>query len=1186
VAPGVGRLARLGLLVVVVFFAAAGDGLGTFPFLGPAAALANGHPSSEPWRAVGTLTSSWADNTPGSSFTVDEAEPVAGSEPEIRFQRISLEQGLSQSSVLSILQDRQGLMWFGTLDGLNRYDSYEFKVYRHDPADPHSPDPGSIGLILEDQVGMLWIVAGSSYLNRYDRDLDRFTRYRLVSDDAEGGTDLIWTVYEDSGGTVWVGTYRNGLHRYDRQADQFIQYRHHPDDVHSLSDDRVYAIYEDHQGALWIGTKSGLNRLDRETDRFTAYRHDPDDPGSLGSDIVQLVFEDQAGRLWVTTYPVGLEQFDREAGRVIARYQHDPNNPQSIDRTDRITDVHVDSRGLLWIQHFDGRLDRFDPETGIFRRYRHDPDDPHSLSQGEVSFVVEDKAGTLWVGTTGGLDRYDSAADQFIHYRNNPRERDSLSSNDVMSFFEDRASVLWIGTWSKGLNLYAPYKEKFRHYQLDPDALDSVQNNVVNSIYRDRTGTLWIGTDAGLNRLDPKTGELTRYVHDPEDPRSLSLGWVGSIYEDTAGRLWIGTQGGLNRLDRQTGRFTRYQVVPSGEYTLGIGTIRSIYQDGSGVIWLAKHRQGLCEFDPQTDECVQYLYAPEDALSPHNMATTVYEDSAGTLWIGTQGGLHEFDRDTKMFTAYEHDPKDPQSLSGSYVAAIYEDRTGTLWVGTNRGGLNRFDRETKTFTRYSERDGLPSSAALGILEDTQGHLWLSTNKGLSEFDPRAETFRNYDSSDGLQSNEFIGGAYHRTADGAMLFGGVNGFNIFWPEEIQDNPTIPPVVLTSLTQGGEAVVVGKAVESVTDVTFEWPNNFFEFEFAALDFTQPDRNQYAYMLEGFRDESWNYIGTRRFGKYTNLPGGTYTLRLRGSNSDGVWNEDGLSITVTIVPPFWDTWWFRGIVAAVLLACVVGGYRLRVRSVEARSRELEEQVQQRTAELRQEMEQRERIEEALRQSEAQQAVAAERSRLARDLHDAVTQTLFSASLLAEALPALWESDQGEGRRLLSELRQLSRGALAEMRTLLLELRPAALVETSLSDLLQQLGEAATGRMGVPVTLAVDGRCMLPSDVHVALYRIAQEALNNVVKHARASRVCVSLHCASSSAQIDSEQRQRVELQVADDGRGFDAAHVPPDRMGLGIIRERAQAIGATLDIDSQPGCGTRIVIVWPGAQGEELL
>ena len=1455
--------------------------------------------SSEP-EANPSATASTSVSEAAAYGTDTQAEslppPQRGFGSSIKFERITREDGLSQGTVSCIMQDSLGFMWFCTGDGLNRYDGYEFTVYRHDPDDPESMGPGENWAVYEDQAGMLWVWKYLGTLDRYDRNTDRFTRYDLFDPpDPESATsDWIWVLYEDSGGTIWAGTYRSGLQWYDRESDQFAQYRHDPDDPYSLSDDRVYAIYEDGNGVLWVGTKEGLNRLDRETGRFTHYRHDPDDPKSLGSDVVQQIFEDSSGRFWMATFGVGLEQFDRQTGEVVARYEHDPDDPTTIDVTNRIGDVYEDRGGLIWVVHFDRRLDRFDPETGAFVRYRHDPENPDSLSEGAVSFVAEDRTGNLWIGTTGGLNRYDPATDGFVQYHHDRADSHSLSSDAVLTFYEDQASVLWFGTGGSGLSLHDPRRTKFAHYYFQAPRDEPEENNIVNAVFEDSAGFVWTGTNAGLNRFDPITGQLIHFHHDPLNPDSLSPGWVSAIYEDQDGRFWVGTQSGLDELDRTTGRFIHYDDASADDFSLAIGAVMSIVEDDADVLWLARHRSGLCEFDPDAGECTIYAYNPEDSLNPQDMMGQVYKDREGTLWVGSEGGLLRFDRQTGTFTVYEHDPGDPQSLSNNDVRAVYEDRSGSFWVATNGGGLNRLDRSTGTFERYTDKLGLPSNMVQGILEDAQGNLWLSTSNGLSRFDPRAVMFRNYDTGDGLQGGEFLYGADHQNAAGKMYFGGVNGFNAFYPEEIRDHPFVPPVALTSLSQGGVEVDAGQAVESITEATFSWPNNFFEFEFAALSYSQPEKNQYAYMLEGFRDETWNYVGSKRFGRYTNLPGGTYTLRLKGSNSDSVWNEEGISLTITIVPPFWETWWFRGLAIALLALFGFAVYWQRVRGIRSRSQELERQVTSRTRELaalnaiasvvsrsldtqqilndavdkvlevtgleaggiyllqdrascggeegvlrvsahkglsaeliegtdnlvvgegfsgrvvqtgeplvvgdlasdprltrpvvresgfrfvaiaplvsraavcgtlfvmtrgeteftQQDVEllssigvqigvaienarlfaaEQRRAEQfrlinrvgreltliydvdevlgqvtrmiqkafgyyhvaigmvegdevvyrvgagelwddpafqfkparlkigaeglsgwvadtgeslmipdvsqdpryvwmrgsrtrseltvpvmvkgqvigvldvqsdrpnafddtdlAVLQSLAHQvgaavenvqlyeqgqraAVMEERSRLARDLHDAVTQTLFSASLIAEAVPASWEMDQQEGRQLLRELQQLTRGALAEMRTLLLELRPAALIETGLSDLLHQLGEAAAGRAGVPVSVEVSGDCVLPPDVHVVLYRVAQEALNNVVKHARASAVELILRCAAAP---DGAGR-RVELEIRDDGRGFDPEGIAPDHLGLGIMRERAETIGARLEVETSAGNGTRISLSWIDGQ-----
>lgn len=1051
----------------------------------------------------------------------------------LRFEYLTVDDGLSQSTVNALVQDRLGFMWIGTWDGLNRYDGYNFKVYKHDPDDPNSLSDNTIWSLHQDGQGILWIGTNRG-LDRFDPSTGQFIRYQHDPDNPQSlGRGTVGQVYQDRAGTLWVATWRGGLSRFDPQTETFVRYVHNPDDPHSILYDAVLCLYEDSTGAFWVGTWHGLDRMDRDSGQFTHYVHDPADPNSLSKGAVRAILEDAQGRLWVGTA--------------------------------------------------EGGLNRFDPQTGGFVHVRHDPKNESSLNSDAVWSAWLDHQRIMWIGTEAGLNRFDPAGERWVHYDYSPHDPYSMRQDAVSAIYEDRSGVMWFGTQANGIAKY-DRAEQFVHYWHDPSDPDSLVDNLVWTIFKTQDDAVWVGTAHGLSRLDPQTGRFRHYRHDPANPDSLGNDNVSALLEDSRGILWIGTADGLDRYDPARDHFVHYRsdilpnlTDPSGPMD---NHILCIYEDREGALWLGTNTRGVDRFDPLAETFKHYPGGfPDPASLWGSVIYAIEQTDDGALWIGSStAGVNRFDPATGEITHYLSDPDNiyegvRRGLTDNEVMAIYQDSRGLLWIGT-ASGLNRLDLATDTLTTYREKDGLPNDVVYGILEDEQGFLWLSTNKGLARFDPSAqsepvtETFKYFGTRDGLQSSEFDVLAYHRADDGQMFFGGVNGFNSFYPQDIVDNPYVPNVVLTSFTQGGVPVPSEKPIEYATKITLPWPHNFFEFEFAALSFRQPDKNRYAYMLEGF-DTGWRTAGTIRFCRYTNLPGGTYTLRIKGSNNDGVWNEQGMSVIIKVVPPFWRTWWFGTIVGLIVLGGVIGGYRWRVKSVEARNRELAEQVAQRTAELEQEMDQRRQIEDTLRVTETQQAVAAERSRLARDLHDAVTQTLFSAGLIAEVLPEMWEADPVEGRALLAELKQLSRGALAEMRTLLLELRPSALIETPLGDLLRQLAEALVGREGLPVQVSVEGQCNLPPDVHVALYRIAQEALNNVVKHAQARQVEVSLVC--------SEAPLRVGLTVRDDGKGFDRGQVPADHLGISIMQERADAIGARLDIDSAEGGGTQVSVVW---------
>lgn len=809
--------------------------------------------------------------------------PLLAQQQTIRFDHVTIAQGLSQSSVYAIIQDHQGFLWFGTDDGLNRYDGYQFKVYRYDPENPYSLSNNVVRTLLVDREGVLWVGTEGGGLNKFDVAAERFTYYLNRPEDPTSlSHNSVSHIYEDQAGSLWISTWGGGLNKLERATGKVVRYQNNPQDPATLSSDQVNQAYEDRSGALWIGTwGGGLNKFDRLTGKFTRYQADPNQPNSLNNDVILSMYEDHAGVFWIGTED-GLHTLNRTTGQ-FTRHLHDPQNPDSLSAND-VRAIYEDPSGMLWIGTMGGGLDRFDRTTQRFRHYRHDPKDPKSLGQDDIRTIYADQSGVIWVGTSlAGASKF-QREQKFITYHSNPENPQSLSDNAVFAFVEDRSGALWVGTWEGGLNKLDRQREAFTSYRNDPENPNSLSHNAVTSLYEDRMGTLWVGTwGGGLDKHEPQSDAFARFQHNPDDPQSLPEDRVSAIYEDRAGMLWIGTATGvLSSMDRATGCFTHYQIDP--EHTL------------------------------ETADNVIY---------------TIREDAAGMFWLATIAGLVKFDRTSEQFTIYRHDPDNPRSLSDNVVYALCESADGVLWIGTS-GGLNKFDRGTETFTVYREKDGLPNNVIYGILEDGQRRLWLSTNKGLSQFDPRAGQFTNYTFRDGLQGDEFNDGAYYKSPRGEMFFGGVNGFNAFFPDQVKANPHVPPVVLTDLQILNTSVPIGanvrgrvllnQSISTTPALKLSYKHYVFSLEFAALDFAIPEKNRYAYKLEGF-DEDWTPAGTRRFVTYTNLPPGQYTFRVKASNNDGIWNDNGLALRITMTPPPWKTWWAYTLYVLTVAGLIAG-------------------------------------------------------------------------------------------------------------------------------------------------------------------------------------------------------------------------------------------------------------------------
>ena len=816
------------------------------------------------------------------------------------FQHITSDDGLSNNTVRGIVQDRQGYLWFGTEDGLNRYDGYTFTTYRHSPQ-----DPGSIG------------------------------------------DDFIWALCLAPDGGVWAGTNDGGLSRFDPKTRRFRVWANDPGRPGSLSDNNVRSVCAAPDGAVWAGTQTGgLNRVDPAHGTCRVYRHQPGIPASLAHDSVLALCVDRSGTLWAGTNG-GLDRWDPAHGGFV-HHRPDPADSASLSNP-VVVAILEDDEGALWVGT-EGGLNRLDRATGRFTRYRHDARDPNSLPHDNVLSLYQDREGRLWVGTVGGAALLDRATGRFRSFQAERTRPDSFRSNLIITMTEDDGGTLWFGTGA-GASRHNPYNCRFGRIAPDPYHPNSLGAPTVRAIRMDRAGMLWVGlVDGGLDRIDLSAGRYTHWRHNHDDPASLGSDTVTALYEDRQGWLWIGTWGsGLDRMDRARGTFVHIRGNNGDPSTLSSNIIQAVTEDPRGNLWIGTEN-GLNRMDPATRKVTRFRHDPAspDSLSDNRVQSgALCFDRAGALWVGTWRGLNRMDPATGRCTRYLRNPADARGLGDSRVTAVTETADGRIWVGTYGGGLHLLGPDRRSFIRYTQADGLPSNVVYSIQEDRDGRLWLSTNSGLSRFDPASGRFRNFDVTDGLQSNQFFWGASDRSPDGRLFFGGVRGLNAFDPRAIRDNPHAPPVVLTAFRKFDRPVDFGMDLAWAPEITLDHTENFFSFEFAALDFVESSKNQYAYRLEGF-DRSWFRCGTRRYASYTNIGGGEYVFRVRASNNDGVWNREGTALRIRIRPPYWATGWFQGLAVLLLAAVLLGGYKLRIRRVLARQRELAELVSERTRQL----------------------------------------------------------------------------------------------------------------------------------------------------------------------------------------------------------------------------------------------
>jgi signal transduction histidine kinase/ligand-binding sensor domain-containing protein len=822
--------------------------------------------------------------------------------PNLQFIKLTIDDGLSSSIVSSILQDQRGFVWIATPDGLNRYDGFKFVLYKNVPDDPES---------LADPV--------------------------------------ILTLFEDHNKDLLIGT-ESGLSLYNRQKDSFLNYMSDSSSPLNGLDCSVSRIVEDASGNLWLASSSGLIYFDRKKNSVKRFINDPNNPESISNNNVQSVLIDRFNRIWVTTRR-GLNRYIPESQKFI-HYTQSEIAAEDLSNTIFI-DVIEDHDGNLWFGSTEGLYtlkNSLSNDSHRLKHYQHNKGDKSSLSINQVTSLYVDDSGNLWVGTeNGGLNLFNREKKCFWHYRREDFDPQSLNNESIESIYKDRSGNLWIGTYTGGLNIAMKNRDAIIRYVNLPGAPQSLSHNTVTCFLEDSQDKIWIGTDGGgLNNFNYQINRFERFN---VDNSSLTSNSILSMIEDSGNRIWLGTwAGGLVRLDKQTRSFKSFTTKNCGIHDNNIFAVSEGYHDD---LWLGSFEHGLIHYRIKENKFTDYT--PLNSSIGNEMIVKIVKFSKNLLLLGTSSCFQIFSPEEGRFTTYNYNRNNINSLSYPRVTDILVENDTCIWIGTP-DGLDRFNPATESFVRFYEKDGLPNNFIKGLAFDTSGTLWVSTNGGVCRFGNKNERTMNFTKADGLQSNEFTERSILKTRrNGSLLMGGTKGFNVLYPEKVVENKAVPDILITDLKIFNKIVRPGHLnsplKQNITEsrsLTLSYEHSVITFDYAVMDFSAPEKNRYAYMLENF-DKGWIFPETRGEATYTNLNPGKYLFRVKGSNNDGVWNEKGTSLEIIILPPWWNTWWFRVTIISFVVLLFVLLYISRVRQLKKQKILLEMTVAAKTMELK---------------------------------------------------------------------------------------------------------------------------------------------------------------------------------------------------------------------------------------------
>ena len=1056
------------------------------------------------------------------------------------FQHLSSEDGLSQDTVMSELQDAQGFLWFATEDGLDRYDGYTIRRFGRERQNGPGLASNFVWSIHSDRRGDLWLALKDGGVGRFDPRSETVRHYRHLPNDPNSlASDAVRQLLIDRDGKVWVGTSDAGISVLDPDSGRAVHFRHTAQ-AGSLSSDAVTALAEDAAGRIWIGTDHGLNLWEPKTQSFRDFEHRDGEATSIASDHVSTIFADRGRRLWVGSFDAGLSALDLNTFN---------------------------------LSELDGR-------APAFSHYSANVKVASALSNPDVRAILEDSDGRLWVGTVNGLNLLNPNADGFSHFAHDASDPTSLSDNYVMSLYQDRGGILWVGTRGGGVSRWNP-----RSLLLGHRSPDWLAGRYPVAFADDTAGRLWVGTiGAGLFRFDPRTGAAESFDQAMGARHLLPDARVMALLRDHDGELWIGTMTkGLLRASRDG------QPHAFDAKLIGADGVMSLLEARNHSIWVGTFGGGVAIIDHRSNAVQRLSNDPagrRGLASPR--ATALAQSPDGVVWIGTDGGgLSAYREDGSFIATWRHDARRLGSLAADTVYAVHIDVTGRVWIGTDGGGMNLLrgsveDPDQVSFENFSTANGLPSNVIYGIRSDRLGALWASTNRGLVRYDPQTRAIRLFHREHGLQGEDFNSGAHFALSNGWLAFGGPNGFNLFDPLAVMATPVIKPAIaLTAVDLSGTPAKVDGPIDQLSQITLDYRDRVASFEFAALDFTSPKKNQYAYRLRGF-DEYWNAVGLTRRATYTNLDAGSYDLEVKAANADGYWSDPQVKLHVVVTPAPWRTKAAYTFYAAIILVLLWSWQAAQRRKLVQKTRlaeQLEREVAARTAELKQQNVQ------LVRLSKAKSDFLA---RMSHEIRTPMNGLIGMAELLATSklnpqqskLTATLMTSARSLMRILNDVLDISKVEAGHMT---LESVPFDLADLMADCAELFVGQASSKGIDLSISPAVDLTRKIVGDP-LRLTQVLLNLLGNAIKFTPAGEI-------SLRAKLMARTDERVDLAliVSDTGIGMaEKVHeqifqpfVQEDEsttrrfggtgLGLTICRELVQLMGGTIGVQSERFIGS---------------